>query len=65
MPFETLFDYLQAGQPLSELLEDFPTVTGSRSLRLWSRLRRRSSPVRVLLDECLPKPLKREASAMT
>ena len=27
VPFETLFDYLKAGQPLSEFLEDFPTVT--------------------------------------
>ena len=26
-PFETLLDYLQGGQPLSEFLEDFPTVT--------------------------------------
>jgi hypothetical protein len=29
-------------------------------LRRWSRPRRRSSPLRVLLDECLPRRLKRE-----
>jgi hypothetical protein len=27
VPLATLLDYLEAGQPLSELLEDFPTVT--------------------------------------
>lgn len=27
VPFETLLDYLQGGQPLSEFLGDFPTVT--------------------------------------
>jgi uncharacterized protein (DUF433 family) len=26
-PFQTLLDYLEAGQPLSEFLEDFPTVS--------------------------------------
>lgn len=27
VPFQTLLDYLEAGEPLSEFLEDFPTVT--------------------------------------
>jgi uncharacterized protein (DUF433 family) len=27
VPFETLLDYLKGGQPLSEFLKDFPTVT--------------------------------------
>ena len=27
VPFETLFDYLEAGEPLSEFLDDFPTVS--------------------------------------
>jgi len=27
VPVQTLLDYLEAGQPLSEFLEDFPTVT--------------------------------------
>lgn len=26
VPFQTLLDYLEAGEPLSEFLEDFPTV---------------------------------------
>jgi len=27
MPFETRLDYLEAGEPLSEFLDDFPTVS--------------------------------------
>lgn len=27
MPVETLLDYLEAGDPLAEFLEDFPTVS--------------------------------------
>lgn len=27
VPFQTLLDYLEAGQPLSEFLDDFPTVS--------------------------------------
>ena len=27
VPIETFFDYVQGGEPLSEFLEDFPTVT--------------------------------------
>jgi uncharacterized protein (DUF433 family) len=26
LPFQTLLDYLEAGQPLAEFLDDFPTV---------------------------------------
>ena len=32
VPFETLFDYLEAGQPLSEFLDDFPTVSKAAAL---------------------------------
>lgn len=32
VPFQTLLDYLEAGQPLSEFLEDFPTVSGERAI---------------------------------
>ena len=27
VPFQALLDYLEAGQPLDEFLDDFPTVT--------------------------------------
>ena len=26
VPFQTLLDYIEAGEPLAEFLEDFPTV---------------------------------------
>ena len=45
MPFQTLLDYLKVGDPLSEFLEDFPTVS-----------RTPFSLVRILLNECLPMP---------
>jgi uncharacterized protein (DUF433 family) len=31
-PLATLLDYLEAGQPLSEFLEDFPTVTREQAM---------------------------------
>ena len=32
VPFQTLLDYLEAGQPLSQFLEDFPTVSRERAV---------------------------------
>ena len=32
VPFQTLLDYLEAGDPLSEFLEDFPTVSGEQAV---------------------------------
>ena len=32
VPLATLLDYLEAGQPLSEFLEDFPTVTREQAI---------------------------------
>jgi uncharacterized protein (DUF433 family) len=32
VPVETLLDYLKAGEPLSEFLEDFPTVTREQAV---------------------------------
>ena len=32
VPFQTLLDYLEAGQPLSEFLDDFPTVTRDQAI---------------------------------
>jgi uncharacterized protein (DUF433 family) len=37
VPFQTLLDYLEAGEPLSEFLEDFPTVSRDRRSQRWSR----------------------------
>ncbi len=32
VPLATLLNYLEAGQPLSEFLEDFPTVTREQAV---------------------------------
>jgi uncharacterized protein (DUF433 family) len=32
VPFQTLLDYLEAGDPLTEFLEDFPTVTREQAV---------------------------------
>jgi uncharacterized protein (DUF433 family) len=32
VPFQTLLDYLESGQPLSEFLEDFPTVSKEQAV---------------------------------
>jgi uncharacterized protein (DUF433 family) len=32
VPIETLFDHLEAGIPLNEFLEDFPTVTKEQAI---------------------------------
>ena len=39
VPFESLFDYLKAGQPLSEFLEDFPTVTREQAIHALEQAR--------------------------
>ncbi len=44
VPLATLLDYLEAGQPLSEFLEDFPTVTGSKPSRPPRRQRANGPP---------------------
>ena len=32
VPFQTLFDYLEAGDSLAEFLEDFPSVTREQAV---------------------------------
>ena len=32
VPVQTLLDYLEAGQPLSDFLEDFPTVRHAQAV---------------------------------
>lgn len=34
VPVETLFDHLEAGVPLDEFLEDFPTVSKEQAIAL-------------------------------
>jgi len=60
VPVQTLLDYLEAGQPLSEFLEDFRPCPKSKLSPHLSRRKPPSSLVRVLLDECVPRRLKHE-----
>jgi len=34
VPIQTLFDYLEGGEPLEEFLDDFPTVTENQALEV-------------------------------
>ena len=47
VPLATLLDYLEAGQPLSEFLEDFPTVTRQQARAAVEQVRR-AEPSRFL-----------------
>jgi uncharacterized protein (DUF433 family) len=42
VPVQTLFDYLEAGDPLDEFLDDFPTVTRAQALALLELARQRA-----------------------
>ena len=39
VPVQTLFDYLEGGEPIDEFLEDFPTVTKQQALNLLEELK--------------------------
>ena len=39
VPVETLFDYLEGGEPMAEFLADFPTVTEAQVKQLLSELK--------------------------
>jgi uncharacterized protein (DUF433 family) len=39
VPLATLLDYLEAGQPLSEFLEDFPTVSREQAVAALEQVR--------------------------
>jgi uncharacterized protein (DUF433 family) len=41
VPVTTLMDYLEKGYPLSDFLDDFPTVTRSQAEQVISLLRQR------------------------
>ena len=34
VPIESLFDHIEAGVPLDEFLDDFPTVSGEQAIAL-------------------------------
>ena len=43
VPFQTLLDYIEAGDPLSEFLEDFPTVKAELAVAALEQAKRRGS----------------------
>ena len=47
---------------MSEFLDDFPTVTREQAVAALEQAKEALSPVRVLLDECLPKRLETPSS---
>jgi hypothetical protein len=59
VPFSTFFEYLEAGDPLDVFLEHFPSVSVAKPSRRGSSRDRCSRPVRLLLDERIPRPLGR------
>ena len=48
VPFQTRIDYLEAGQPLAELLEDFPTVSKEQAIAALEQVKE------ALLDRARP-----------
>ena len=48
VPVQTLFDYLEAGQPMAEFLDDFPTVSAKQASEVLSLARE------VLLSDARP-----------
>ena len=60
VPIRNLFDYLAGGEPLSEFLEDFPSVGREQSAAAIREAEESwVTHARVLLDECVPKRLRR------
>jgi|ADurb_Total_1113_FD_contig_21_3707224_length_310_multi_3_in_0_out_0_1 hypothetical protein len=58
-----MLDYLAAGQPLDESLDDFPTVKKAIAVAALEGVEAgasREMAMRALLDECLPHELKNE-----
>ncbi len=65
VPVKNLTDYLEAGDTIDEFLEDFPSVSREQAIAMLEKAQEVCLPPslntrRVLLDECLPRKLKRE-----
>jgi len=50
VPFQTLLDYLEAGDPLDEFLDDFPTVTREQVIAALEQAKEA-----LLADACPPR----------
>lgn len=47
VPVQTVIDYLAGGHPLSEFLDDFPTVSREQALELLERIKQMLKDARV------------------
>jgi uncharacterized protein (DUF433 family) len=47
VPVQTIIDYLAGGHPLSEFLDDFPTVSREQALELLERVKAMLKDARV------------------
>jgi uncharacterized protein (DUF433 family) len=50
VPFQTLLDYLEAGDPLDEFLDDFPSVTREQAVAALERAKEA-----LLANACPPR----------
>ena len=57
VPVKALFDYLEGGETLDRFLDQFPSVSRTQALATLELVEAPSWPVRVLLDEDLPRDL--------
>ena len=60
VPVQALFDYLEGGETLDQFLDQFPSVSSNRHSPRSIWLGIPFWPVRVLLDENLPRALAAE-----
>jgi uncharacterized protein (DUF433 family) len=47
VPVQTIIDYLAGGHPLSEFLDDFPTVSREQALELLARIKEMVKDARI------------------
>lgn len=60
VPIKNLFDYLEGGDNIEEFLDDFPTVEREQVLGVLDLYKENfSQNMRLLLDECVPRRLRR------
>ena len=62
VPVQALLNYPEAGRPLAEFLDDFPTVSRKQAVAVLEQAKKCGPLMRVLLDECLPRRLRAELS---
>ena len=48
VPIQTLFDYIEGGDPLEEFLDDFPTVTREHSIQVLEMAKKTMTTEKVL-----------------